>query len=107
MENLDAFQAGKDLPNISHGSIFRTSSFTNFGGGGSANFPCVIIMVPLLNQKETDQRTRETFRSFLEFSGSMSQSSFGLPVLYRIQSLLFLFFIAVPMVKSPLFYQHW
>ena len=42
MENLDAFQAGKDLPNIFTDPF--SNFFTNFGGGGST-LSLVIVMV--------------------------------------------------------------
>ena len=91
MENLDAFQAGKDLPNIFTDPF--SNFFTNFGGGGST-LSLVIIMVLFCKSKRIKELGN--FRSFLNF-GINEPIIFGLPVV--LNPIIIIPFIAVPMVN--------
>ena len=92
MENLDAFQAGKDLPNIFTDPF--SNFFTNFGGGGST-LSLVIIMVLFCKSK----RIKELGKLSLVpgIFGINEPIIFGLPVV--LNPIIIIPFIAVPMVN--------
>ncbi|RDY27117.1 PTS sugar transporter subunit IIC [Romboutsia weinsteinii] len=95
MENLEAFQAGLELPNIFTGSF--SNFFTNYGGGGST-LSLVIVMVLFCKS----QRIKQLGKLSLVpgFFGINEPIIFGLPIV--LNPILIVPFVGVPLMNLVL-----
>ena len=89
MENLDAFQHGKELPNIFTDPF--SNFFTNFGGGGST-LSLVIVMMLFCKSKRIKQLGRLTIVPGI--FGINEPIIFGLPVVLNP-------IIIIPFILTP------
>lgn len=92
MENLDAFQAGKHLPNIFTDPF--SNFFTNFGGGGST---LSLIIVMLLVCKSERVRKLGKLAFLPGIFGINEPIIFGLPIV--LNPLLIIPFNLVPFIN--------
>ncbi|MGL4451033.1 MAG: PTS sugar transporter subunit IIC [Sarcina sp.] len=95
MENLEAFQAGTELPNIFTSSF--GNFFTNYGGGGST-LSLVIVMVLFCKS----QRIKQLGKLSLVpgFFGINEPIIFGLPIV--LNPIIIIPFIGVPAINITL-----
>lgn len=92
MENLDAFQHGKDLPNIFTDPF--SNFFTNFGGGGST-LSLVIVMMLFCRSKRIKQLGRLAIVPGI--FGINEPIIFGLPIV--LNPIIIIPFILTPTVN--------
>lgn len=95
MENLEAFQAGLDLPNIFTGSF--GNFFTNYGGGGST-LSLVIVMVIFCKSKRIKQLGKLSLVPGI--FGINEPIIFGLPIV--LNPIIIIPFIGVPAINLTL-----
>lgn len=95
MENLEAFQAGLELPNIFTGAF--SNFFTNYGGGGST-LSLVIVMLLFCKSKRIKQLGKLSIVPGI--FGINEPIIFGLPIV--LNPVLIIPFIGVPLMNLVL-----